>query len=245
MTGGFMRLSTRATTVFSVVVLASRLAVASCPAAGATLSLNLQGHSVQCNELIGTITFAAPVVNEGTAQTSATWRIQSHDCEILDDNTGFYLKGFTGSGTISASTDCATLFGLSSPLTGSIVLHWSAISGEKISGPTTSTLTLPGGVWGGVAFDNSGGTAPEENIDSWGGAYSFLAFGDAASDLPLGAVQSYTGPEAVSGAFQGPDGGATSMLQAAFNQSYVTTASECIGAGVRKLTFGIGGLTLK
>lgn len=223
--------------------------------------------SVTCNDLLGKIKFSVPLTLGGNTPNQITLTLKSDDCT---DNTvgpydpdtnpgGVSLKGVSSKGILNSTTnDCLGLQGLSTSTSGDVPMKWTTVAkGADPDGPgplpapvfpkltnTASTIHITQ-TWGGT-YNDGGSTSPAAASDSWGGQYGFFAFGTAASGLPHGSSQSFTSAPSVTGSFTGGNGGATSFFQGETTQTTGAIANECFSAtGIKGITFGIGGFTLK
>jgi hypothetical protein len=203
-----------------------------------------------CNDIIGKIKFSVPLHLGGTTPNNITISAKSGDC--IDVTAGLYdaslnptgvtLKGYSGKGTLTSSTnDCIGLQGLGTQ-SGSLPGKYTTVTGTPGLLDATSTLNIAQS-WGGT-FNDGGVTSPSSDSDSWGGQYGFFAIGAAGSGNALGSGQSNTAQPSVTGAFTGGDSGHKSIFNTSTAQSAGDLGTQCFSAaGIKGITFGIGGFT--
>ena len=135
-------------------------------------------------------------------------------------------------GTITGTTDSCTALAGPTTGTGTITFSWGATdTGTGGTGgglaQKTSTLSLPtGGAVGGTF------TSPTQPAAQYG-------------QFVIGTANGVGAAPAVSGGFQGGDGGATSAATVVTTQSIGTALSFCVGKGIKQLNMGTGAIALQ
>jgi hypothetical protein len=191
------------------------------PSSGAAAPpVDVTNETVVCNTINkGVIKVKPPLVNGGTAVPALSVAGKLGGCST--SAAGVTIPDFKSSikGTLTGtSNDCGGLLD-GSGITGTITAKWSGT--PKIA-PTTSTITVSGG-------DVTNGVFSA----SWGGAYGQFQLGS-----PPGSAL------AVSGAFTGGDGGASSTAIAVTQEDLAVILGQCAGSGVKALTIGLGQIQL-
>jgi hypothetical protein len=225
------------------------------PSAGAALAKHdAANDAVDCNDLIGKIKFSVPLHLGGTTPNSITVTVKSDDCTdttagVYDPTTnpgGVSLKQASGKGILSApNNDCLSLANsLSTATSGNVNIAWSTNTGTPGLLNSKSTFTISQD-WAGT-FNDGGQGSPASASDSWGGQFGWFAIGTAVSGRSFGAIEQPTTAPSMTGAFTGGDGGAKSWFNGTTNQTAAALGNACLGtAGIKGITFGIGGFTFK
>jgi hypothetical protein len=194
--------------------------------------IDVANDHVTCNTINkGVIKINPPLTPSGSGK-AATVTVSGKLAGCSDsDNAGVTFPDFKSSfkGTIALSNDstCADLF---APIqSGTLNVKW--IADQKLT-PSSSVITLsPGSLTVGI-FD-----AP------WGAHYAAFAVGDTDFATP----GSPGDPVAVSGAFTGGDGGATSTVDVVSQEDFDNfIQSRCFfnNEGLKTLNIGLGQLHL-
>jgi len=206
-----------------------------------------------CNDILGGIKFSVPLHLGGTTPNNVSISVKSGDC--TDVTAGLYdvslnpggvtLKAYSAKGVLaSATNDCLGLQGLSTATSGTIAGKYTTVSGTPGLLNAASSLTVSQ-TWGGT-FNDGGVTSPSSDSDSWGGQYGFFSIGAAGSGNALGSGQSNTSQPTVTGAFTGGDAGHKTTFNASTAASSGDLGTQCFSAaGIKGITFGIGGFTTK
>lgn len=251
-----MKISKRALAVASSLALVSSVAVAAFETSASAAGLPKHDASndvVTCNDTVGKITFGTALHLGGTTPNTIKLAVKSADCtdttagvyNHTTNPTGVSLKSVADAGTLNSSNnDCLGLSGLSTSTSGNVVGTWATNPGTPALLNTKSTLAITQ-TWGGV-FNDGGSTSPSSDSDSWGGTYGFFSIGALGSGNAIGSGQSNTTAPTVTGSFTGGDNGHKTTFDANTTQSEGELATLCFSvAGIKSITFGIGGFTLK
>jgi hypothetical protein len=209
--------------------------------------------SVTCGDTVGKIVFSTALHLGGTTPNTITLSAKSLDCtdttagvyNQTTNPTGVSLKSVSFSGKLTSSNnDCFGLQGLSTSTSGGVPGAWATNAGTPALLNTHSTLNVTQ-TWGGT-FNDGGVTSPSSDSDSWGGTYGFFSIGAAGSGNAIGSGQSNTTAPSVTGSFTGGDSGHKSIFNASTSQSEGELGDLCFSTtGIKTITFGIGGTTLK
>jgi len=241
-----MRWYRKLTKVTGVVVMAAGLLFSAAPAAhSVTPTFDVTHDLVQCHDLIGKITFSPPLKNGGAVTALQTIHAKSDDCTDLNGSP-VTLKGMTVTGsTTLASNDCSQSFvsgtGALAGTPGlSLAVKWSTAptSPNKLTSTTSSVAVSQ--MWTG-AFGDFGQTTPGLDADSFASEYGEFVFG---TSFGQGAAETLTASPAVSGDFQGTDGGQASTMRVTSTESSTALRNLCLGAGIKTVTLGIGSVLL-
>jgi hypothetical protein len=192
-------------------------------AAHAQAPIDVSTHRVVCNSILkGVAQFAPALTNTGALPGVTKIKGALGGCADLDDPTIQFLDGKSSfSGSISgAPNNCAGLAG-PSIAAGTITFKWKTV--QKLVS-AVSTVTIASGSTVGSAFG-----AP------WGGLYGNFGLGAAYGGAAL----------AVTGAFAGSDGGATSSATAITSQDVAMILTQCAAAGVKLVNLGAGQISLQ
>jgi hypothetical protein len=197
------------------------------PSSGAAAPpVDVSNNTVTCNTINkGVIKAKPPLVTGGSVPTVFSIAGKLAGCST--DASGVVINDFKSSfkGTISApSNDCGALLGPSTA-TGQIIIKWNTT--PKIT-PSTSTIDI-----------SSGDLTTGVFSSGWGGAYGY--FGLGVNPRPSGTAGT---PLAVSGAFTGGDGGASSTADAVTQEDIAVILGQCSANGVKALNIGIGQIQL-
>jgi len=250
-----VKISKRALAIASSLALVSSVAVAAFEtSAGAALAKHdASSDVVTCGDTVGKITFTTALHLGGTFANTVTISVKSADC--TDTTSGIYnkttnpggvsLKSVSDAGKLnSTNNDCLGLQGLSTGTSGNVIGTWATNPGTPALLNTKSTLTISQ-TWGGT-FGDGGVTSPSSDSDSWGGQYGFFSIGASGSGNAIGSGQSNTSAPTVSGSFTGGDSGHKTIFNANTTQSVGELGTLCFSAtGIKSISFGIGGFTLK
>jgi len=251
-----VKISKRALAAVSSLTLVGGVAFGVFGTSGANAALakhDASNDTVTCNDVVGKIVFTTALHLGGTSPNSIKITVKSGDCTSpsagiynkTTNPTGISIKSVTESGTLNSTTnDCLGLQGLSTGTTGSIPGTWAMNPGTPALVNSHSTLTVSQ-TWGGT-FNDGGQTSPASDSDSWGGQYGFFSIGKAGSGNALGATQLNTTQPTVSGSFTGGDSGHLTRFAANTTQSSGELGTLCFSvAGIKTISFGIGGFTLQ
>jgi hypothetical protein len=250
-----VKISKRALAIASSLALVSSVAVAAFEtSAGAALAKHDASNDVvTCGDTVGKIVFGTALHLGGTFANTVKITVKSQDCtdttagiyNKTTNPTGVSLKSVADSGTLNSSNnDCLGLQGLSTSTSGNVIGSWATNPGTPALLNTKSTLTVTQ-TWGGT-FNDGGQTSPASDSDSWGGTYGFFSIGGATSGNVIGATQLNTSNPTVTGSFTGGDSGHKTIFNASTTQSTGELGTLCFSvAGIKSITFGIGGFTLK
>jgi hypothetical protein len=199
-----------------VVPIAALCFAATAQAAG---TVDASNSTITCNSLIKAgIQLKPGLVNGGTLPTSVKIKGQLSGCTTNAPGVTSISGSF--SGTLTGGTNsCVSLIGPTTN-TGTITIKWKSTPGLI---DATSTVTITSGSAVGGIFT---GLPP--------GSYGQFQLGN-----PPGAALSVTG------SFTGGDGGATSVATVVTTEDVGAVAAMCGGGGVKKLSIGIGTITLQ
>jgi hypothetical protein len=240
--------------IVSTVALAAGISMIAAPVAHAAPvpPTNNANDTVECNDIIGKIKFAVPLVLGGTTPNQVTISIKSTDCtstglglyDIGTNPGGIAIKSMSAKGVLaSANNDCLGLQGLSSGVSGDVTMKWSMKPQTPKVTNTSSTMTISES-WGGE-FNDGGVTSPATASGPWAHHNAWFAVGGTGSGRPLGSAESLTAAPAVTGGFTGGDGGATTLFMGASVESTGTLFNACLGTGLKGMTFSVGYINLK
>ena len=131
-----------------VLPLTAVMALGAVPASAQRTSATVEGGTITCSGIKGSVTFTPPLTNSGTAQETATIvKIKITKCKNLSGATKVPKKGSASSDiATSTSTDsCASLEGTSStPDSTTIKVNWKP-SSIAYSGATYGNFTVTTG----------------------------------------------------------------------------------------------------
>lgn len=176
--------------------------------------MDVSTASVRCTTITGGVKFTPKVTGQGGSPLAATITLKLADCTV----TGATFSDLTGkvSGTIdSGDNGILSLAAADAAVTGSLGVTWKASSSTPI---TASASTVNVTVINGGATDGT-------NADS------HVKF-------------TITSGTSVTGAFQGSDSGASSRFLATSSDTIPSLLSKLSHAGISKLTFASGSLSL-
>jgi hypothetical protein len=217
--------------VAAAVPLAGWFAFVPAASAGAP-PYNNQMDTVVCQTVTkGIIKVAPPLVSPGGA-TPTTLSISGTlgGCSSPSNPNLVFPEGKSKfKGTISSTTNSCTA--LAGPTTGSgtITFSWSGSDSVSLGAfaQKTSTLSLPAGAAVGGVFVTA--TQPT-------GAYG---------QFVVGPGNSVAVAPAVTGGFQGTNGGATSNAAIVTVQSVLTLTPLCSGKGIKQINIATGAIALQ
>jgi hypothetical protein len=188
--------------------------------------IDVANDQVTCNTINKGVIKLKPGFTFGEFSKPGTVSVQGYLGGCSDrDNPSVTFPDFKSSfkGTLNTTpANCGALAGSTQQVTGTITVKWN--TDQKIT-PATSTIAVNTAGLGGGSF-----AAP------WGGTYGYPQLGSPAGD-----------PLAVSGAFTGGDGGATSTTDLVTQEDvFGVLIPRCSSAnGLKSVTVGIGQLHLR
>ena len=199
-----------------VVSIAAVCLAATAHAAG---TVDASNSVITCNSLTKASIQLKPALVTGGALPS-TVKIKGALSGCTTNAPGVTSISGSFSGTLTGGTnDCVNLIGPTTN-TGTITIKWKSTPGLINA---TSTVTINAGSAVGGIF---AGFPP--------GSYGQFQLGN-----PPGAAL------AVTGSFTGGDGGATSVATVVTTEDVAAIGSLCAGGGVKKLSIGLGTITLQ
>jgi hypothetical protein len=217
--------------IAAAVPLAGWLAFVPTATAGVPPYDNSQDTVVCTTVTKGIIKVVPPLAIPGSPTTPATISISGTlgGCSSPSHPTLVFPEGKSKfKGTLNSTTTSCTALAGPTTGTGTITFSWGATDSNGAGlAQKTSTLSLPTG--GAV-----GGTFNSPTLPAAGYGQFVVGTANGVAMAP-----------AVSGGFQGGNGGATSVATIVTTQSVVTAAGFCVGKGLKQLNIGTGAIELE